>query len=113
MPFQSLSKAMVLSVWGLLIVLSLLGGVAFVEQVGLLVENSQQDEGALIELACAVKPANTEATLIDDTMAICHLTTLDNAAPDRGAATAPERAFCQRIVPAQNNLFILHSNYRI
>lgn len=103
---------MVLSVWGLLIVLPLLGGVAFVEQVGLLLENSKQDEGALIELACAVKPANTEATLIDDTMAICHLT-LDNAAPDRGAATAPERAFCQRIVPAQNNLFILHSYYRI
>lgn len=112
MLFQSLSKAMVLPVWGLLIVLSLLGGVAFVEQVGLLVENSINDEGALAELACAVKPGN-EAAQIGYSMAVCHLTTLNAAAPDRGATPAPERPFWQRIVPAQSNLFILHSNYRI
>lgn len=103
---------MVLSVWGLLIVLSLLGGVAFVEQVGLLVESSINDEGALTELGCAVKPG-TEAAQIGHSMAVCPLTTLDDASPSRGSATAPEPAFCQRIVPAQRNLFILHSNYRI
>ena len=112
MIVQGLSKAKVLPVWGLLIVLLLLGGVAFAEQVGLLVENSNQDEGALIELAGAVKPGNTEATLIDGTMAVSHLT-LDEASLGCGAITAPRRAFCQRIAAAPKNLLILHSTYRI
>lgn len=110
---HGLSKAKVLPLWGLLIVLLLLGGVAFAEQVGLLVENSYDDEGALIKLACAVKPGNTEATLIDDTMAVCHLTTLYEASPGCSATTAPRQAFCQPIAAAPKNLLILHSTYRI
>lgn len=112
MPLQDLSKASVLLVWGLLIVVTLLAGVAFAEQLNLIAETSLNDEDALTELTCAVKPGN-EAVQLDASLATCYVTILNTSAPGRGVSTAPGRACTQQKLPAQNNLFVLHSNYRI